>query len=647
MSNFEPRRSRVAAGRSAARRVLGGIGAVLIAMLAGAVDAQETKPETKKVDPVVVTATTVPTPAEQLGVSLNVITGEEFKTYHYSTVDDAFRSIPGVNVTQQGGYGKLSTLSIRGANANQVLILVDGVRVSSPTLGQTDLSDISPDLIDRIEVIRGGQSTLYGADAIGGVVNIITKKGAGPFSATVENMGGNHDTFQNRVSINGTYKIFDYSLYGSHFESNGQFKNDNSNINAAGGRVGVSLPLDSTFSVTYRYNKNDTGVPVKSVFPPPQPIVPIINPNAKQQTETTVLSVEAKTHPVDWWESRGRFGRYTNNQGFQDPVDPGFDFDFPFRSQVDVERLEGEFLNSIIIGPWSTSTVGIGYRNESGDNKGVFHTQQNVKWFLFEQQFRLFNRLFITGGTRIEDNSVFGSATTGQGSVLFVIKETGTRLRGSAGTGFRAPTFNDLFFPDFGNPNLQPERSQTWDVGIDQNLWQNRIRLKVTYFATHFTEAITCCVVLPTAPFGGPVNAGKARSKGVETSAEVDILPNLVASFAYTYTDTDNLTTRRPLARIPRNSGSAGLTWEPLRGLSVFVQVYAVSRQFDSYGDVYNSGHTRVDAGGTYRLLNQLGWLQRLELVARAQNILNESYAEVRGFPALGANFLVGLRAGF
>jgi len=620
-----------------------------MAMLAvtAVVDAQETKPETKKVDPVVVTATTVPTPAEQLGVSLNVITGEEFKTYHYSTVDDAFRSIPGVNVTQQGGYGKLSTLSIRGANANQVLILVDGVRVSSPTLGQTDLSDISPDLIDRIEVIRGGQSTLYGADAIGGVVNIITKKGAGPFSATVENMGGNHDTFQDRVSINGTYKIFDYSLYGSHFESNGQFKNDNSNINAAGGRVGVSLPLDSTFSVTYRYNKNDTGVPVKSVFPPPQPIVPIINPNAKQQTETTVLSVEAKTHPVDWWESRGRFGRYTNNQGFQDPVDPGFDFDAPFRSQVDVERLEGEFLNSIIIGPWSTSTVGIGYRNESGDNKGVFHTQQNVKWFLFEQQFRLFNRLFITGGTRIEDNSVFGSATTGQGSVLFVIKETGTRLRGSAGTGFRAPTFNDLFFPDFGNPNLQPERSQTWDVGIDQNLWQNRIRLKVTWFATHFTNAITCCVVLPTAPFGGPVNAGKARSKGVETSAEVDILPNLVASFAYTYTDTDNLTTRRPLARIPRNSGSAGLTWEPLRGLSVFVQVYAVSRQFDSYGDVYNSGHTRVDAGGTYWLLNQLGWLQRLELVARAQNILNESYAEVRGFPALGANFLVGLRAGF
>jgi vitamin B12 transporter len=626
------------------------IGVVLMVTLAAATTAaaQEAKPEAKTVEPVVVTATTVPTPARELGVSLDVVTGEDFKTYHYSSVDDAFRNIPGVSVTQQGSYGKLSSLSIRGANANQVLVLVDGVRVTSPTLGQTDLSDISPDLIDRIEVIRGGQATLYGADAIGGVINIITRKGAGGrLSGTVENMGGNYDTFQNRVAINGTYKVVDYSLYGSHFESNGQFQNDNSNNNAAGGRVGLTLPLDSALSVTYRYNKNDTGVAVKGVFPPPQPIVPIINPNAKQQTETTVLSAEAKTHPVPWWEARFRFGRYTNNQGFQDPVDPGFDFDVPIRSQVDVERLEDELLNSIIIGPWSTSTVGFGYRYEHGDNHGVFQASQNVKWFLFEQQFRLFGRLFITGGTRIEDNSVFGTATTGQGSVLFVLKETGTRLRGSAGTGFRAPTFNDLFFPDFGNPDLLPERSQTWDVGFDQSLWQNRVRLKFTYFATHFTEAITCCVVLPTAPFGGPVNAGKARSKGVESSSEVDVLPNLVVSLTYTYTDTDNLSTGRPLARIPRHSGSAGLTWEPRRGLSLFAQVYAISNQFDSYGDVYNSGHTRVDAGGTYRLLPKLGWMQGLDLVARAQNILNESYAEVRGFPALGANFLIGLRAGF
>jgi outer membrane cobalamin receptor len=335
-----------------------------------------------------------------------------------------------------------------------------------------------------------------------------------------------------------------------------KFKNNNPKINRCGGRVGVTLPYDSAIGVVYRYNKNDTGVPVKSIFPPPQPIVPIINPNAKQQTETTVLSVDAKTHPVEWWEARGRFGRYTNNQGFQDPVDPGVDFDFAINSQVDTERLEYDLLNSIIIGPWSTSTVGFGYRYEHGDNRHVFQASQNVKWFMFEQQFRFFNRLFITGGTRIEDNNVFGNAITGQGSVLFFIKETCRRLRGSA--------------------------------------------------------------VMP-------LRASRLRFKCLELCSEIDVFPILVASFIYTYTDTDNLSTGRPIARIPRNAGSAGLTWEPLRGLSFFTQVYVVSSQFDSYGDVYNSGHTRVDAGGTYRILNQFGWLQRLELVARDQNILNES----------------------
>ena len=300
------------------RRTVGTALTILLAVVASA-EAQETK----SVEPVVVTATTVATPAQQLGVALSVIPGEDFKTYQYPALDDALRSIPGVTVTQQGSYGKVSTLNIRGANANQVLILVDGVRVSSPTLGQTDLSDVSPEQIERIEVIRGPQATLYGADAIGGVVNIITRKGAGrPFTGSVETSAGNYDTLQNRLSLGGAYKIVDYALSGFHFESNGQFKNDNTNTNAGNLRLGVSLPFDSALSVVYRYNKADTGVPIKGVFAPPQPIVPIINSNAKQQSETTVLSVEGKTRPVEWWESRARFGRYTNSQGFQDPLEP-------------------------------------------------------------------------------------------------------------------------------------------------------------------------------------------------------------------------------------------------------------------------------------------------------------------------------------
>jgi vitamin B12 transporter len=606
------------------------------------------KPEQRVVEPVVVTATKVETPSEQIGASISVVNGDDFQTYRYPSVDEALRNVPGVEIRRSGSYGKTSSITIRGANANQVQVLVDGVRVKSPTLGQVDLSDLSPDLIERIEIIRGGQSTLYGADAVGGVVNIITRKGSGdPIQATVQQEVGNYDTLASRATVSGAYKILNYALSASHFESNGQFKNDNTDSNALSARVGATLPLDTSLDFIFRYNKNDVGVPVKGVFPGPQPIVPIINPNARQQSETTIYSLQGKTRPVEWWQTQGRLSRYENSQGFQDPADPGVDFDFQAFSQVNVARKEAEWVNSFFLGKWSTSSVGLEYRREEGENRGVFRAATETNSVFFEQQLRFFDRLFITGGFRVEDNRVFGTTTTERGSVAFVIKETGTRLHGSAGTGFRAPTFNDLFFPDFGNPNLQPEKSLSYDAGVDQKLWKDRVRLGLTYFQNDFRSLITCCVALPTAPFGGPVNVGRARSAGIEFVSEVDLRPNLVANLNYTYTDSENLATDRPLPREPRHRWNIGVTWEPIARLSLFTQVYVQSEQFETFGEVYNSGYTRVDIGGTWRMLERLGWLKKLEMTARISNLLNEGYSEVRGFPALGINALVGLRASF
>lgn len=604
--------------------------------------------EPKRVDPVVVTATPVETPAEQLGASVSVVAGDDFQTYHYPSVDEALRNVPGVEIRRSGSYGKTSSVTIRGANANQVQVLVDGLRVKSPTLGQVDLSDISPDLIERIEVIRGAQSTLYGADAIGGVINIITRKGkGGPIQAAVQQEIGNYDTLVSRATVHGAWKILNYALAASHLESNGQFQNDGTDANAVSARLGATLPWDSALDFIFRYNKNDVGVPVKGVFPGPQPINPIINRNARQQSETTIFSLEGKTRPVFWWESRGRLSRYENSAGFQDPVDPGVTFDFPVFSQINVERREAEWVNSFFIGKWSTSSVGLEHRREIGENRHTFRAASETGSVFFEQQLRFFGRLFLTGGFRIEDNSIWGTTTTERGSLAFLIKETGTRLRGSAGTGFRAPTFNDLFFPGFGNPDLQPEDSLSYDFGIDQKLWSDRLRLGLTYFQNEFENLITCCTPIPTAPFGGPFNVGRARSAGIEFTSEVDLLPNLVASLNYTYTDSENLATDRLLPREPRHRWNIGLTWEPIARLSLFTQVHVVTEQFEPFGEVYNSGHTRVDVGGTWRILERMGLLKKLELTARIQNLLNEGYAEVRGFPALGINALAGLRASF
>jgi vitamin B12 transporter len=602
--------------------------------------------ETKRVEPVVVTATKVETPVAELGASVTVVNGDDFQTYHYSSADEALRNVPGLEIRRSGSLGKISSAFIRGANSNQVQVLVDGVRVKSPTTGQADLSDISPDLIERIEIIRGPQSTLYGADAIGGVINIITRKGKGAPSGWIELEGGNYDTWATRAAAGGSYRILDYSLSASHLESNGQFKNDNSDINALNGRIGLSLPAQSWVGFVVRYNKSDTGLPIKFVFPPPLPITPIIDPNQKQQSETLVMSLEGQTHPVPWWESRVRLSRYTNQLGFQDAPDPGFPFESPFRSQIDVERREAEWVNAFHVGRWSTSTIGLEYRREEGENKGVFQAATETWSALFEEQLRFFDRLFLTAGFRVEDHSVFGTAATGRGSFAYVVKEWGTRLRGSAGSGFRAPTINDLFFPDFSNVALRPERSLSWDAGVDQKLWQDRIRLGATYFHTDFRDLIQS-VPIEVFPFAAEENVGRARAQGLEFTAEADLWYNLTASASYTFTDTKDLTTGNPLPRIPKHSWNIGVTWEPIRRLSLFTQLYVRSSQFDTFGDIFNRGYTRVDVGGTYRLVERYGWLQALEATARVQNLFNEHYAEVHGFPALGTNFLLGVRARF
>ncbi len=609
--------------------------------------------EVKKLEPVVVTATKTETPAGRLGASVTIVTEDDFKTYHYPTVDEALRQVPGLEIRRSGSFGKTTGITIRGANTKQVQVLVDGVRVKSPTLGEVDLSDISPDLIERIEIIRGPQSTLYGADAIGGVINIITKKGKGPFSGYFAQEAGTYDTCATRSGFSGAWGLFDYALGASHMESNGHFKNDDSEQNALNLRLGVSLPYKTSVGFTLRYNRTETGLPVKFLSTP-LPIDPVIDDNNRNISETYVMTLDGKTRPVTWWETELRLAKYNNTNTFIDLSDRADECPAPpceFPSRIKVERREAEWLNRFFVGSWSTSTFGVELRGEEGRNLGApFDASSHTTSGFFEEQLRFWERFFLTAGLRVEDNSIFGRNTTKRGSLAYLVKESGTRIRGGAGSGFRAPTFNEQFFPGFSDPTLKPEVSFSYDGGVDQSLWDNRVRLGLTYFKNDF-ENLIGLVTIATPPFVKGVNSGRARAQGIEFTSEVDVLDNLVASLNYTYTHSLVLQTRHPISREPEHRWNIGLTWEPVRRLSLFTQVHVVTQQWEASdalgGGLYNSGHTRVGVGGTYRLVNRYGYLQSLDLTARVQNLLNEGYAEVRGFPALGINALVGLRASF
>jgi vitamin B12 transporter len=612
--------------------------------------------EPKTLEPVVVTATKVATPQERLGAAVSVVTGEDLRSQNQFRIEEALRSLPGVEVERQGSFGKVTTVTIRGANASQVQVLIDGMRVKSPTLGLFDFSDVSLDAIERIEVVRGPQSTLHGADAIGGVINIITKQGAGPPSGTALFEGGSWQTFREQGATSGAIGRVDYSLSGSRLDSRGQertFNNDDSDQTAFAGQFGVTLPWDARLAFTGRYSKANTDTPI-NLF------LSTRDPDSQQQTEFYLYSLRYEQKLFPWWTVSARIGQMWNNQGFQNgPLPPG---DFAFTSQTDTRRREIEALSTWRMGSWNELTLGFEHEEEWGR---IVHTLRadstTVSGFL-QDTLTLFDRLIVGAGFRYDDNDVFGSAKTPRVSVAFLIPETGTKLRTAYGEGFRAPSFDELFFPDqtgglcppFGNRSLRPERSRSWEAGVDQKLWENRVRLGATWFLNKFRDLIAVVGVPPTPAGEGSgficqseANVGRARSTGVEAYSEIEPLDWLLFRANYTFTDTEDEATGQDLPRFARHRVNAGVTVTPIPRLSMFVEAHVVSRQFEATLDRHNPGYYRIDAGGTFRLIERAGPLSALEFTLRIQNLTDNRYEEVAGFPALGFTALAGLRAQF
>jgi vitamin B12 transporter len=602
--------------------------------------------EAKKLEPVVVTATKVETPQERIGATVTVITEDEIRTYNYDRIEDALRTVPGVDIQRQGSVGKVTDIRIRGAGSNQVQILVDGMRVKSPTLGLADLSELSLDAIERIEIVRGPQSTLHGADAIGGVVNIITKKGDGPFRGGVSFEGGSYDTFRETASIQGAYQGFNLNLSGSRLDASGRFDNDDTAQTAFAGRVGYDFPWKGELTITGRYSQLDLGLPINSTFP-----TVVFDPNQQSQTESYLYTLAYTQRVLPWWGLKARLGQWWNNQHFQNSPPPAAD---PvIDSQIDTRRIEGELIQTFDITRWDTLTIGGERRSESGQNTtrgsfpGSFRREINTTALYTQNEVRLFERLFLAGGVRWDDNDVFGDELTGRASAALLIRETGSKLRFAWGTGFRAPTINDLFFPGFGNPSLAPETSESYEVGIDQTLWARRVRLGATFFHNRFENLIQILFDPVTFLFL-PANVGRARTQGLESYLEVDPVDWLTLYANYTFTDTEDLDTGLELRRFPRHLIKAGVTVTPIERLTLFAQARVASSQLELPATgTRNPGYHTIDAGGTVRLLGRVGHLERLELTARFQNVTDARYDEVLGFRALGFNALVGLRASY
>jgi vitamin B12 transporter len=361
--------------------------------------------------------------------------------------------------------------------------------------------------------------------------------------------------------------------------------------------------------------------------------------------------------PVDWLQLRARYGLFTNNLKFSDPFTAGDtesgNFDFAdSKSKIYTERQEFELLAAVTFPRWNTLTVGGEYTYQYGRNESVGFAGPGVSstfsqsletWSLYAQdELRLFDRVILSGGVRYDNNNEFGDVTTYRAGAVVLVKETGTKGRAMWGQGFRAPTINDLFFPGFSNPDLRPETSTSWEAGVDQALWKNRIRLGATYFKNSFDDLIQFVFA------GGvfrPVNVGEAETQGVELTAAFDVLDQLSLTGNYTYVNAQDLTAHTELRRVPHNVLNFGINWSPLPSLTVYTQANVVSSQFEGTGFPRNPGYYRIDVGGVYQIIPKRGMFPSLDFLARINNVTDQQYSEVLGFQALGINALVGLQA--
>ncbi len=583
----------------------------------------------------VVTANRIGTESEKIGSAVTVINGDQIDRSQKKTVADILRTVPGLAVSQTGGAGRNTAIRIRGAESYHTKVIIDGVDVSDPSQSQPqyDFANLLSTNIDRIEVVRGPQSLLYGGDALGGVIAITTRKGQDghPRADALAEIGSLH-SYTAASTISGVTGRINYALGATHLESDG--------ISAASRRTG-----------------NDENDPYRN--------------------DSITARLGAKL--TDWWdvEASGRHVRakvdyddWTNRA--VDDSDQMHSTERGGRLATNVSLLGGRFLNMLAVSA-SQSRRDIDAGASYWGNRNSFYDGDSVSWeyqgtvklapdnhtIVFgtelkrdsteqdtlkrhvgddgvyaDYQFSPLDSLFLTLGGRVDDHDTFGSHNTGRGTAAYLIDATATRLHGSYGTGFRAPSLWELYHPLYGNQTLKPEKSRGWDFGVDQEFWTGRAGVDITWFDNRVQNLIQW-------RNNSYVNIASTRSQGAELAGHVDVTPAVRLNASYTFTDSRNNTTSQILARRPKHQGSLGMAWQALDDLTVDSTVRAIGRQYDSATGAYLGGFVTVDLAAAYRLTD---WLT---VQGRVENLLDKQYEEVDTYGTAGLMAYAGLKAAF
>lgn len=526
------------------------VAAVLLAANIGnIVSAQE---KNYKLNEVVVTATKTEKDPKDITQSVTVLTGEEMRRSGATNVAEAVRTVVGLAVSDQGPVGALTTISLRGSNYAQVLVLLDGIRINSPRDAGVDLSalPVSMDDIDRIEIVRGPGSALYGADAMGGVVNIITKRPEAGYVARVGGAVGSHGYDLLELGTSGKQGVTLYSMSATRVTSDGYRTNSDLDQWTVNGRIGYDLGKAAALDLTANYVSKEIGVPGSTAFP---------SAHTRQDDRETVLGATYRQKIGKELDVKLTTSLTEDTLQYHDPDY----FLGPLSSRHETTGQVSEAQMNWVAAPWSVFTMGYELRRSSLDSTDSGqHAMSNNAWYL-QDEIPVGESLILMIGERFDSQSVYGDQWSSRAGGRYHFRGSGTTIRFSYGESYRAPTFNDLYWTDpfgnRGNPNLQPEHAKEYEAGIEQSLGGGS-SFKASYFERKVKDLINWQEYAPYQY--EPVNIGNATIKGVEAEANLRFSENAVLAMNYTYLNPfDEVTQEKIYSTVsPKNQFKGRLT---------------------------------------------------------------------------------------
>jgi vitamin B12 transporter len=576
--------------------------------------------------PIIVTATRTAETADETLAPVSVITREDIERRQAKSVEDLLRGETGITLTNNGGVGKNTSLFLRGTNSTHVLVLIDGVKVSSATSGMVAFQDLPVSQIDRIEIVRGPRSSLYGSEAIGGVIQIFTRRGSGPATPTVTIGGGSHDTFNTSTGVSGGGEKSWYSVSAAYFGTKGfnacdgrpnpggagcftvdpdkdGYRNTSGSLRA-GYRLGETTELDANWMRVKGENRFDGTTQNNS------------------NTFQNIVGAKLRTGAGDPWRGTFAVGQSRDeSDNFNNTT---------FSSRFNTKRDTASVQNDFSIGAKQLVTLGYDYQNDRVSSTTAYPITSRDNQGIFGQYQGGFGSHELQLSIRQDDNEQFGDHTTGSAAWGYELTDS-LKLTLSYGTAFRAPTFNELYFPGFGNPTLPPEESRNTEIGLKQTLGNGHWSLGV------FENKIDNLIGFDSTA----TSVQMARIRGLEAITQVklgewDIGTNLTLLDPTNQSQGPN--NGKLLARRAKQSARIELD----RSIGAYRVGTALRAESHRYDDLPNT--RRLAGYGTVDLRAEYAISKDWTLQAKMANVLDKDYENVSFFNQEGRSYYFTLR---